>query len=209
VSGIELERRLFLVTAPVDEPIDIDAAKWQLRAEHIEDDDEWLQNEGIPAARERAEHGTGRQLITAIYDLKLDGFPCGRWIEVPRPPLQSVTYVKYLDASGVEQTFADTNYRVSKPTGPRCARGRIALVSDVSWPTTADEIESVTVRFVAGYGDSGVSVPAQLRMAMLRDIGALHSNREQVIVKPGLTMPVELPDGSKRVYKTFKSYPRR
>ncbi|MHB0929186.1 MAG: head-tail connector protein [Candidatus Nanopelagicales bacterium] len=48
----------------------------------------------ISAIRQRCEAITRRQLITASWDLVLDGFPGAREpIEIPLPPLQSVTSI--------------------------------------------------------------------------------------------------------------------
>jgi uncharacterized phiE125 gp8 family phage protein len=209
VSSIdEIERHLSIVEEPTGWPITLAAAKKQIRQEDVPDDDEWIETEGIPAAAQRAEHATRRQLILATWDWKLDGFPCGRVLTLPRPPLQSVTWVKYLDTAGVEQTFAASNYRLSKPAGERCARGRLALVSGASWPSTADEIDAVTIRFVAGYGAGPAAVPPRLRMAMLRDLAALYAHREEVTMQIGIAAggAVVLPDGAAHVYRTFKSW---
>jgi uncharacterized phiE125 gp8 family phage protein len=201
-SPEDIERRLFVVTAPEDEPLTVEQAKKQTRVEH-DADDEWFQNELIPTVRARAEQTSWRQLILATYDLKLDRFPGGRRIELPRPPLQSVTFVKYLDPTGTEQTLASSTYRVTAPTGERCARGRIALVTGATWPVTADEIDAVTIRFVAGYGETGDEVPARLRMAMLADLATLYLKREDVVIG----RPVTMTQIVKQEYKAFRSIP--
>lgn len=199
---------LTLVTAPESEPIEVDEAKHQVsQDESIEADDDTFEGVWIPAARERCEGATERQLITATWDLLLPCFPCGP-IELPRPPLQSVTSVKYIDTNGDLQTWASSNYHVDTPVGPKCKRGRILPVYGVTWPSTRSQFNAVQVRFVAGYGTAGTDVPARLRQAMLLDIGSMFVHRENVIIDPASEVVLELPDGSKSIYRSFRSRPR-
>lgn len=137
----------------------------------------------IATARENAETATNRALITQTWDLVLDGFPREDYIEMPRPPLVSVTSVKCVDTSGVLQTLTEnTDYLVQAPAGPRCARGRIALPFAGVWPVTLRQMGAVTIRFVCGYGASGSFVPAMLKTAMKCDLGTLYENREGVLI---------------------------
>ena len=158
----------------------------------------------IADARERAEGATWRQFITATWDLLLDDFPHEAYLELPKPPLQSVTHVKYRDRAGALQTWASSNYVVEAPAGPRCARGRIGLAYGVTWPSTYGQIGDVQVRFVAGYGATGATVPARLRSAMLLDVATHYAQRENAITG---TSVAELPMGSAHVYRAHKSYP--
>jgi uncharacterized phiE125 gp8 family phage protein len=202
-----IHARLSLVTAAEEEPVTLDEAKLQTRREHVTHDDTYLETICIPAARDRGEQATGRQFITATWQMTLDRFPCSRYIELPKPPLQSVTSVTYVDENGATQTLATTVYSVDAPEGPTCARGRIALKYDQVWPSTRYQPNCVTITFVAGYGDDGESVPARLKMGMLLDIGTLYEIREDYIVGQGYTVS-PVPIGSERIYQTFKSWPR-
>jgi len=169
----------------------------------------------VSAVRERAEAATGRQLLTATYDLVLDSFPCGvqpfelglHWtvdrignmfLDIPRPPLQSVTSITYVDTAGATQTWSSANYLVDKPSGPRCRRGRIAPAYGVVWPFTQAQINAATVRFVAGYGATGASVPALVRQALLMDLTALYEHRGDEAT------PV--PAFAASIYRAHKSY---
>src|SRR5206468_1848101 len=77
---------LSLVFPPFQEPITADQVKTFARiATSDTTEDDLLTDFMIPAARQRAEAATNRQLIWASYRLTLDGFPCDGWIEVPRP----------------------------------------------------------------------------------------------------------------------------
>jgi hypothetical protein len=74
------------------------------------------------------------------------GWPIS-YFNLPRPPLVSVTSIKYLDADHVEQTFSSADYWVSGVG----RTGRITLKSGSSWPTVGAYPDAVVVRFVAGY----------------------------------------------------------
>ena len=126
---------------------------------------------------------------------------------VPKPPLQSITSITYVDEDGATQTLATSVYSVDAPTGPTCARGRIYPKYEQEWPTTRCEPGAVTVTFVAGYGTTGASVPARLKMGMLYDIGTLYEIREDHIIGQGYTV-TPVPIGSERIYQQFRSWPR-
>jgi uncharacterized phiE125 gp8 family phage protein len=96
----------------------------------------------IRGVRDRAEGATDRAFLTQTWDYTRDGFPDDTVLELPKPPLQSVTHVKYLDTAGVEQTWPATHYVVEAPAGGRCARGRIVLMTNVVWPTTVGQQSS-------------------------------------------------------------------
>lgn len=159
----------------------------------------------ITAVRERGELATNRAFLPQTWDYILDGFPGDGFIEIPKPPLVSVTYVHYVDTGGVTRTLtANTDYLVQAPAGPRCARGRIALPFAGVWPVTLRQMGAVTVRFVAGYA-SAAAVPGMLKAAMKLDLGMLYQNREGVVL--GLRgSPEELPMGLRAMYWSYRSH---
>lgn len=187
------------------EPITLAQAKLQVR-KTTDDEDALFRDILIPAARDRGELATQRQFVTRIWDLHLDDWPPCGWIDVPRAPLQGVVSITYLDTAGASQTLASSQYLVDTPAGERCPRGRITPAYNVTWPTVRDQANAITVRFTAGYGDTATSVPALLRQAMLRDIGAMYEHREDVITG---TIATEMPRSSATVYRSFKSRPRQ
>lgn len=157
----------------------------------------------VRAARDRGELVSQRAFITQTWDYVLDAFPWESWIEIPRPPLQSVTYVRYVDAAGVTQELsAVTDYLVQAPTGPRASRGRVCLRAWRSWPVTLAQAGAVTVRFVAGYGATGASMPPLLIDALCLDLGTRHEHREDVIVGTGVA---SLPTTARDIYRSFKT----
>lgn len=172
--------RLSLVTAPISEPVVPTEVINHLRLEPDTTEDDLLAALEV-AARQHVENVTHRQLISATWKVTFDRFP--RWrapISLPLPPLQSVTSVKYLDAAGVEQTWASNQYVVDKPQGPRAMEGRIYPVLNVDYPTTCYREDSVTVEYVAGYGDAA-AVPTALKQAILILVGGMYENRESTV----------------------------
>lgn len=165
----------------------------------------------IVSVRDRGEFATARAWITQTVEERLNGFPCEPFIELPLPPLQSVTFVKYLDAAGVLQTFVATdqydviNGHTPPVLNPRAPRGLIALKPGVSWPSTYGQKGSVVVRFVCGYGDTAAAVPSMFKDAMLMDLANLTGPaRDGLIV--GMTA-TEVPGWAGRVYQNYRSYP--
>lgn len=129
----------------------------------------------ITVAREYCENYQNRVYITQTWELILDMWPCGDIIEIPKPPLQSVTSIKHKDTAGVESTWAATNYIVD----PDSFVGRVALAYGCAWPTTTlYPIAGIRIRFVAGYGITADSVPVRVKQAMLLLIGHLYEYRE-------------------------------
>jgi uncharacterized phiE125 gp8 family phage protein len=123
---------LKLVTPPEIEPVTIEEAKAHLRLEG--DADDGYPSALITAARERVELFLRRALITQVFECTIDDFPAyDRAIDLPRPPLQSVQWIKYLDTAGVLQTLDPGIYTVDTSSNEI---GRIALAWNRFWPFT-------------------------------------------------------------------------
>jgi len=135
----------------------------------------------IKASRQMVETFTRRALVTQTWDLLLDCFPT-ELIRPPKPPLQSVSSINYVDANGVTPTlWAAAKYIVDAPEGEQAERGRITLAYGEVFPVTRDIANAVTIEFIAGYGAAG-NVPQGIKQAMLLMIGHWYANREAVNV---------------------------
>lgn len=182
--------KLKLATAPAAEPVSLTEAKAQLRVDFTDDDD--LIDAVITAARETAELVTRRAFINQTWDLYLDAFPGEGRIDLPLPPLVSVTGVYYTPVDSSEATFAAAGYVVDDKGEP----GGVVLKDGYSWP--ADElaiVNGVRIRFVCGYGAAATYVPTRYRQAIKLLIGHFYENREDVVVGQGLTID-KLPLGA-------------
>ncbi len=181
---------LKLVTPPEVEPVTLAEAKAHLRLETTADDA--FVTSLIPAARELVEIFLRRALITQTWELTLDGFPWNRYlvysvsaIDIPRPPLQSVEWIKYTDTAGQVQTMRPDQYVVDASSDQM---GRVALAWTEFWPLTRYTINSVAIRFKAGYGDSPEDVPPGIRLAICRQVSDLYENREDVVIGQSVSL---------------------
>jgi uncharacterized phiE125 gp8 family phage protein len=173
---------LKLITAPTEEPITLAQAKLHCRVD-VSDDDTLL-TLAISAARRAAEQRMTRALITQTWELALDAFPSAE-IELPMPPVQSITSVKYTDTSGVEQTISASDYTLDTYG----ARHWLIPAQGVSWPSAIDAANAVKIRFITGYG-AAATVPEDIKAWLLLAIGTFYANREtvaqgQVVELPG------------------------
>src|SRR5512139_2020471 len=109
-SGGEANMGVKLITAPTSEPVTLAEAKAQCRVD-ISTDDVLIGNL-ITAAREYCELHDWRVYMPQTWELYLDDWPKTQNIEIPKPPLQSVTSFKYIDEDGVETTLDSGQYFV-------------------------------------------------------------------------------------------------
>ncbi len=172
---------LRLIAGPGTEPLTLAEAKAHLRVTHTADDD--LITSLIVAAREAAEHETGRSLVTQTWERVLDAFPPCE-IELGWPDVLSVVYVKFTDTASTEQTIDPANYVLDSATSP----GWLLPAYAYSWPTTLDTINAVRVRFTTGYGAAS-DVPVGIKTWMKLRIGTLYRFREEVQTTALADMP--------------------
>lgn len=189
--------------------VDLASVKAQCRlAPDQTDEDDYLVSVLIPAIVDRAEASTRRALRgPQTWELTLEEFPREGYIELPKPPLVSVSSISYVDTGGVTRTLTGAQYLTQAPAGPRCRRGRVGLPFATIWPITIRQLGAVTVRFVAGYVDP-LPIPGLLVSGMLMDAGTLFETRESVLT--GLrAMAIPIPFSTKEIYDMFRSYPRQ
>jgi len=190
---------LRLDTAPANQPVTLAEQKTHSRIT-TSADDTYIGNL-IIAATNIAEAELQRRLVTQTWTLFLDQFPCDVEIEIPYPPLQSVTYVKYKDLSGslTALTVSD-DYVVDVVREP----GRVRMSpSTTQWPTVQwNAIQEVEIKFVCGYG-AAAAVPGDIKQAIMMIAGHLYEHREDVLVGASVT---ELPQASKYLLHPWKIY---
>jgi len=148
---------LKLITAPSALAVSLADVKAQLRIDGAAHDATLTAY--IDAATKVAEHETGRRFITQTWEAVFDAFPCGA-VELGLPPVQSIVSVKYLDAAGAEQTLSGAAYVLDADQLP----GYVLPAADADWPSTADSVNAVRVRFLVGYGAAATDVPANARV---------------------------------------------
>lgn len=166
---------LVQLSGPAVEPVSLADLKSHRRIGHALDDD--LLAALIKAARQYVETATQRALVTQTWQLLLDEFPgVDDGIILPKPRLQAVTAVTYVDGNGDTQTLAASKYSVDTRRDP----GWLVPAYAEEWPETREQINAVTVSFRAGYGDAAADVPEGLRQAILLLAGHWYEHREAV-----------------------------
>lgn len=174
---------LRLTTAPEDEPITLEDAKVHCKLGSDECDEDAYVQSLIKMAREAVEEATCRALITQTRELRLDGFPCDGddaddALEIPRPPLASISSIKYIDTAGTLQTWDPALYQVDIFSEP----GRVLPAYGQVWPITRPVLGAVRIEFVCGFGDEPTDVPEPLRQAIRLLVGDAYAIRESQIV---------------------------
>lgn len=160
---------LSIVTEPATEPVSVSDVKLNARVEIAEDDLFIAQR--IVSARRLAEAFTKRTFVTTTLRLNLDYFPSWE-IFLKRPPLVSVTWIKYTDTNGTQQTISSGDYTVDTYSEP----GRVTPAYGVSWPSGREHTNSIEVKYVAGYGAAS-AVPQSIKDAITLTVTQWYENR--------------------------------
>lgn len=166
-----------VITAPTYEPISVADVAEYLRVDDLVADEDLLDSL-ITAARQYLEQYLNRPIATQTLEEALTG-----WANpiVLDSSLQSVTFVKYIDVNGAEQTLASNQYYVDTYSEP----AKITPAYNVTYPELYNVPNNVKIRYVAGYTSGGSPdtnpLPKTLRFAMMLVIGDLYANREAAI----------------------------
>lgn len=182
-----------LISAPTAEPVTVAEVKRHSRISTA-DDDLYIETL-IEVARKKVESDLNRQIMTATYDLFLDWFPPWNWvvnqgsqselIKIPKPPLQSVTSISYVDTEGITQVLPASDYVVEKDTEP----GQLWPAYGKVWPLVRDQRKAITIRFLCGYASVAL-VPGPIKHLILLLAAHLYEHREPIITG---TISVDLP----------------
>lgn len=158
---------------PLVEPVTVGQVKDHLRVSTSVDDT--VIGNIISAARQQVERDTGKSLITQTWQLTLDDFPGvgepikyfnGPFqiepIKLWNGPVQSVSSFTYNNSSGSQVAWAD--YQLKTNDNPAL----IVPNFQGSYPTDYSyDKRGIVITYVAGYGDSHVDVPLELRQAVI------------------------------------------
>lgn len=164
------------VTPPSGTVVSLALAKQHCRID-ITDDDNYV-TALLTAAERYCEQGIAghRQFLTATYLQPVAGW----WhheLRLPRPPLQSVSLITYVDPTGVAQTLATTYYNV------RIAwrqPGTIERAPWQQWPWhQGDNPYPIAITFTCGYGIA-TQVPLTIQQAILMLVSHWYERREPV-----------------------------
>lgn len=204
--------------AKTTEPLTVPEIKAHLRID-FSDDDEYL-GALISAVRWKFERTYRRAIVQQTLILGLDffgmpsrtrdimypvtfwpsmgyQFPINSIIEL-RPPVQSITSVKYYDPSGALQTLATNVYQLDLSQEPN----RIFPVLGKVWPSIASIPGAVQITFIAGPTDISL-IPEDQKLAMKLCVGDFYENREDTVIGTRL-VALQLPDGVQKLMAPYK-----
>ncbi|MGL6245642.1 head-tail connector protein [Pseudomonas sp.] len=171
-----------VIVGPTEEPVTLAEAKAQCSIDGNEFDA--LLTGCIAAARQRAEHETGRALCTQTRQLALDSFPAA--FVLRGAPVQSLVSLVYLGSDGVERTLDPQDTLLDKDSAP----GYLLPAYGKAWPASRPVPNAVRVRYLCGYGGAA-EVPAAIKTWMLLAINALFEQRGAFVTG---TIAPALPD---------------
>lgn len=174
------------------EPVSVHDCKLFMRLSTADTAEDALIEGLEKSARMVGENMTKRAFVPHTYQLTFDEFPDGG-ITLPQAPLSTLSNdvtITYVDSSGANQTLSGTAYSIDDRTEP----GYLTPSSDNDWPDTNDQINAVTIQYVAGYPLSGGSptTPDAIKTWIKMRVASMYENREAIMVdqRAGL---VELP----------------
>lgn len=174
---------LTVITAPAVEPVSLEEAKSHLRIDADIAEHDGLLELLIQAAREQAEHETGRSLITRELLIQ-DAATCR--LSLHKPPFLEITSVTLIADNETETVLNAADYRVDKSS----------LLPVLLLKNGTNNARDMRVAYTAGYGTSATAVPAAIRRWMLMHIATHFENRESVVVGTIVTaMPTPFIDG--------------
>ncbi|ADK85936.1 conserved hypothetical protein [Desulfarculus baarsii DSM 2075] len=183
-----------VIIPPALEPVSLAEAKLHARVDNDLEDD--LIASFIEAARRHGESLTHRAFAPQTLELTLDAFPPrGGRLDLPRPPLAQVLWVKYNGPDGVEQTMDPVAYRVMDASDELPA----FIIPEASggWPETMDRPGAVRIRYTAGWpldDDGQPTIPEAIRTWLLVRVTGLYEQRENYSARQASAMPRDFVD---------------
>ncbi len=151
--------RTRLVAAPTTLAVSLDRAKKNLRIAGDRQDD--IVEDWLAGVIRHAESYTGRSLMKQEWCATLDSFPAA--IKLRHPPILQVSSVRFIDVDGVWQTLAPADYLVDTASEP----GFVVPAPGKAFPATQGRINTVEVRYFAGYGETADATPRDIRLYLL------------------------------------------
>ncbi len=183
-SGYRTGAKPYVVTTPNPNLV-ISVADFKLWAKVFNDLEDAIIEQIIQGVTLQAEKYTHRVFLTTEFETKRDVF--GDVDESPNPyyvglnnapivprrsPFHDLVSIEYVDTGGATQTLSGTqlafkeSYSEIYPAGGDC------------WPgVDCDTVHPITIKFNAGYGDTGADIPEDLLNALLAHMTSVYKNR--------------------------------
>ena len=160
-----------VTTQPTIEPVTVAELKIFARIDTTEEDT--LLEGFVESARMAAEEYLGGAFISQTITTVLDFWP-GIIIELPRPPLISVTGIYAVDEDDVETEYDSDNYYLNTTI----EQGQIIIKRDSTVPiNTSRDYGKFIIRSVHGYGTLAADVPRPFREGIKLWAGVIYATR--------------------------------
>lgn len=165
------------VTAPTVEPVTLTEARLWCRIDADDTTQDAVLLLLVRAARERAEHITGRKFARRQLELRLDAFPADDApIVLPYPPLYTLDSITYA-TGGADVAIEGSPQGWTLDVGGDQNPARVSPL--VSWPSTDEQVAAVRVRYTVGYASASL-MPASLRLWIQARISTWYEQREHL-----------------------------
>ena len=177
-----------VISEPDEYPVTVEEIKEFARIDG-NDEDSILESFLIGAISD-VEAYLRRSLVTRSYRMVLDEWNF-REIEIPMPPLQSVTKVVTIDEEDVETEYSSDQYYTISSSIP----GRLQIKMGYSLPSNTErEKAGHAIDFTAGYGGAE-DIPKQIKIGIMQLVTMIYENR---------AMMEEIPNEVKKILRPFK-----
>lgn len=184
-----------VVTPPSGHPLGLGEAKFQLRLDFDDTDQDAHVQRLIASAHRHVENALGYPILRQTRETHYRGFPCGT-LKLDGGASPEVTSITYFDDAGGEQTLATTDYILDAVA----KRPEIWRPANVSWPSVPRRPGAVKVTWEAGWEEAD-DVPEDMLHAMRLLIAHWDQNREGVIVG---TISSEVQAGVEALLRPFR-----
>jgi len=181
--------RYSLITPPAIEPVTLAEAIAFLNLLTTTAEDDALITSLIIASRVEAEKYTSLAFITQTWQLLSDITPPSLQtinllnrpvqVDISKPPLQSVTFVKTVNEDNTDNIIDASNYFVSTYDGDCPEKGRVTFKTDFVFPTndTLRPSDAFIIEFIAGFGNLASDVPDGIKNGILQEVAFRFENR--------------------------------
>lgn len=170
---LKANRSFSVTTAPTSEPVTLSELKTFARIDT--DSEDTLLTEIIKSARILTEKYLGRALIDQTITMYMDQWP-NTTVELPLPPLKSVTSVHTIDQDNNFTLYDSSNYYIDSSS----YFGRIIIKNGSASPITVSgnlrEYQQIRVIYQAGYG-SAAEVPESIKHGVEMWAAAIYEQR--------------------------------
>lgn len=185
-----MDYSLRLITPPAIEPVTLEDVKLHTHIDY--DVEDAILNNWISAARMLAEDFQRRSFIGQMWEVSFDGYPALP-IQLPRAPIIGVRTIKIYDYLNAETVLYDSffdeittteepattpetnaDYQIDLDSEP----GRLGFAYGKTWPSTVlRSMNSVKIRYAAGFGLAASDVPATVKDAIYLYCAYRNENR--------------------------------